>query len=302
MAIGHGWADPFIAKTADGWDTKVDIQSGKVLEIAEGNNNNGMYNISVRADNTKFGISGWINANRDPLIFRLLQEAHKRDENIVVRVERQRIKDEDKTPEISIQDIAAASDKTSRLARKISGVYLPNKKEWLLTVDKYSNPEEDPESTQKLIDYINQTWEATSNSNALNEEEIVEMFEGEAPLEPEIPIIKGKPFDLMQNRMTMYFFVLEAFKKAEIDFSETQVEKIAIALNIAADKIQEIMVGAIRPGDYSHTRARFLIFNVVENILPLNEEVLKDPKEWTKNIIIEAQKIVEWAKKTTENS
>lgn len=296
MAIGHGWADPFIAMTADGWDTKVEIQSGKIQDIKEGKNSNGMYNVSVKADNTDYGISGWINSDRDKAIFKIIEEAKKRDENVVVRVERQRIKEEDKNPEISIQEIANSPNKTSRLARKVTGVYLPNKKKWLLTVDKYSDPEEDPESTQKLIKYINDTWEETSNAASVSDDDIVELFEGTVEEAPEPIIIKGKPFDLLQNKMTMYFFALELFQKAELDYTEEQVKKIALALGVIADKIQEMMVGLIKPGDYSHTRARFVMFRVIETMLPLNSEVLNNPKEWAQNILVESQKIIEWAK------
>lgn len=252
-------------------EVAVSIASGKVSNIDLKNADNA--NITFNVTGAKYGYGGFINTS-DP-VFNLLKQAHENDTVICVRFEKKRKKNVSPITPIEelTKDMSTAKDNISRV---IAGAYNVNTNSWILTRDAQSNPMEDPSEIAvelQKIQYDTSSFFAKPTAK-----------------------VQGQADDKANILVSMYFFIREREAKHGFELNEDQRRKLSLMLLAAADRLQTTVYNLDAPNyrDYSHTRARYILFSY-EEINPLNLEAIKNFKVWAQSFVEQNVDMWRWA-------
>lgn len=254
-------------------------------------NDNGKDSVKVdgTADGAQYGYSGYINKKYSNGVYDILKQAQEERKYIIMRFEKMRKTESD--PSLTIEEVT----KDMRTGRNnifnvLTAIYSANTGEWIHTGNKVSDVSEDPALVQEWLERYVLGGSETVDAN--------EFFAGkEVKKAPFVP--KGPEYEKSQQLLTMFFFIKDEASKNDIKLSEAANKKLAKVTLSLADKIQLRLTGIKEPnyGDYSHTRARFLLFHVIEDIVPIGSVINgdKDLKDWGIAVLEEAYKLIEWS-------
>lgn len=289
--IRSSWLKRFNAKAkfdkvAPEQETYVEIVSAVPVI-----NDNGKDSVKVNgtADGAQYGYSGYVNKKYSNGVYDVLEQAQKEKRYVIMRFEKMRKADSD--PSLTIEEVT--KDMTTgrnNVFNVLTAIYNVNTGEWIHTGNKVSDVSEDPALVQDWLDrYV------LNGSETVDADEF--FAEKETKKAPFVP--KGPEYEKSQQLLTMFFFVRGEADKYEIRLPESTNKRLAKATLALADKVQLRLTGIEAPnyGDYSHTRARFLLFHVIENILPMKSVIdgSKDLKDWGSAVLKEAYSLIEWS-------
>lgn len=267
-------------------EVKVTIASVYIDKKEE--KTNGLLNYTFRADGAKFGLGGFINSNE--AIVKVLDMADERKEPVCVRFEKKRKKKIDPTTSILelTKDMNTARE---NIIKTVVGVFDTRTKKWILTREAESNPENDPEGTLAEIDQL------SFDTNGFFDQAPAPSAVGA------IPSVDKEQENKENALMSMYFFIAEQEKVNEFQLDPEMRKKCAIVLLRLANQIQEKHFGLTEPSysAYSHTRARYLIFKWSEVISPLNENAIKNMRDWGSSLIKNGVALWDWCEETTQS-
>lgn len=245
------------------------------------NEKQGVANCTFKADGAKFPFGGYIAIN-DP-VFKVIEKAHEKSLPLVVRFEKARKKNVD--PSLSIEEITATMDiARDNIVRLTVGVFDYNTNKWLLSQEAHTLPTDDPENISSRILSLN--YDAN------------DFFNNSSESKPK-SVNPNKEKENCENAIvSMYIFIKEQELANGFTLSDEKRRKLAINLVKMANLIQIKANNLSGPvySDYSHTRARFLLFKWIETTLPLNEETFTDMKKWSNGIIDETVNLWSWSK------
>lgn len=144
----------------------------------------------------------------------------------------------------------------------VAGIYDWKENKWILS-DESTVTEVPQDWTNELI--------KRSLENDFNEDSFVPIVEAPKPV---VTVETDKSFFLINY----YMFVKDMETKFEYELSDERRRLIARKLLILADAIQQKTTGIPIPNykDYSHTRARGLVFQVFERFVNLDKRVETD--------------------------
>lgn len=261
-------------------ESRVSIAIGKVESFKEAKNDN--VKVSLEVTGAKYPFSGFMNDNNPAA--EIIKEAKERDETIAIRFERKRFSKID--PTIPIKELTAnAQIAAKNIVWVVAGVYDFNNKDWILTNDAVSNPDEDPSSVKKDLN------SAVFSTN--------EFFNN--PEETKTPVRRTNSDKDWQIRhlVSMFTYVSEHNMENKLGLEPKKLKFLAKYMLRGVDQLQVKVMGEPRPNysDYSHTKARGMLFSWMR-INPLSKEIMSSKKliqEWMTRFIDESTEIWEWA-------
>lgn len=105
-------------------------------------------------------------------------------------------------------------------------------------------------------------------------------------------------FEKQNVLITFYYKILECERLGGFSLEEDNRRKIVKRFLDLADKLQQIIRGdnVVNYKDYSHTRARYLIFAYEENIKPLTREDLLNINDWLMGCYKYSVDLLEWTR------
>ena len=236
--------------------------------------------ITAQPDKAERAFTGY--CLNDTPMSQILQLAAEKNERVLLRFEKQRKKDVD----INISIAELSKDITTGQKYVINacvGVYDFKNKNWILSAN-HSNPDDDPADIQNVIN------ECLKGENDIDVDNFFEV--------QQVRIPNPRNFDTQQQLITMYFFILGCEKKHDYSLKdETRIEFAKRLLELA-DEIQKIIKEAdyVDHKDYSHTRARFMIFQFEEFVNHLDKEAVVNLNTWMKDCYKYSKQILEWTK------
>lgn len=276
MSIKSLFRANVVVDTPNG-DIKVSYASAVPTLQHKKNSNSVM--ISVKPEKATTALHGY--TFFDEKISEICGIAEEKGVPVLLRFETVRKSDIDKS--ISIleltKDIGTAAKSVNKCC---SGVYDFNNGKWVLVANA-SDPDNDPEELKRLINEVKETQVSTDD-----------FFKEPATNRVPDPWILNKQSQLI----TMYFTVVEYEKKYGYTLEEEKRQKIARLLLKLSDEIQKILKGAdvVNYKDYSHTKARQIVFSYEGSIKALDNESIKDVKTWCKECLAFAKTLCEWTK------
>ena len=109
--------------------------------------------------------------------------------------------------------------------------------------------------------------------------------------------IKPSSFDKSQVLLTLYYSVVDYGLKNGFELSEEQYRTVATKMLKLCDEIQKVILGSdqVDYRDYSHVRARYLVFSYAEKIEPLTADVLNNINGWLSRCLAKSKEIIEWS-------
>lgn len=258
-------------------DIHVSVASGIPRIVT---NKKGSMKIEVQPSTAQRPIGGYI--HEDSIVGKILVKAAEDGHHVLLRTEKQRKKNiaEEK---LSIPMSELSKDMNSgreNVINAIVGVYNFTDKSWVLSGNEF-DPANDPDNLKY------------APTKALELGVDPDSFF----VEPQVKIPNPKGFDYQQALITIYYYVIQLEKKYEYELKEDMRRNISIKLLALADEIQKVIKQAdvVDYRDYSHTRARYLVFNYEEYISNLNKENLKNLGPWLKDALTHSKEILNWA-------
>lgn len=244
----------------------------------------GVMSVELNIPNLEYPISGYV--LEDTNVGRLIKSAEEKEMPILLRFEKQRNKDIDKT--IPMAELTQSMEYAKgKITKCVVGVYHYNENKWILTTDARTNPEDDNEELKGIINRAKQ--------GNVSEEDF---FEDKIETNKAIQTFKSNfKFDKSQCLITMYNSICEISQKYELNLNNSTKQKMAINLTKLANMIQQRLDSNsnIDYSSYSHTRARYLIFSYEQHINNLKEENCKDFNNWCKQCLKHSIEIISWA-------
>ena len=238
------------------------------------------YSVKLPVSHAKYPASGYIYEGSK--LHEILTMAQEKGERVLVRVEKQRKKGID--PSLKIDDLTVdLTTAQKNVVTAMVGVYDFSSNKWIIE-GGHSNPENDPETVKAfLVDVQNGTEDVNAEK----------FFEQQ---KPKIIIPNPQNFDYQQQLLTMYYFIKEKENAYEYELTEDQRRDFAKRILRLADEIQKLikLADIVDYKDYSHTRARYLIFSYESNFANLNKDTIVNINEWIKNAYGHAKDIINW--------
>ena len=251
-------------------------------------------NVIGRAEGAKYHYNGYINKEHSNGVFEILKKAQEDKEFVLMRFERQRKEGSD--PNASIQEITADKEiAKDNVFRVLTAIYDFKNDRWLPANNVISDLKNDPPEIKEFID----TWVIDKREDRMTPEDF---FKKEEKTPSHIQ--KGSTFDKEQQLLAMYFFLADYEKKNEVALTKEERQKLSKVLLNMADRIQLKIVDIEEPNyrDYSHTRARYVLFSVADMIVPLLNNFedgkidMSKFKGWVEKALNESYSIIEWSK------
>lgn len=239
------------------------------------------YRVEVHPAIAKFTGKGYVHINSS--LFKILEKAVEKEERIIVRFEKQRKKGVD----INIP-IAEISSEISIAQKNINlscvGIFNPKTKKWILD-QNYGDPAKD-------------TVEVKSKLQEILAGEEGEVDPDEFFAAPEVKVANPLSFDKQQHLITMYYFIMGREQKYGVSLKDNVRESMARDLLALTDSIQKLIKEAdvVDYKDYSHTRARYMLFTYEELVRNLDKEGLSDFNNWKAGAYESAKAVLQWAK------
>lgn len=273
-------AEVFIVEGKGNVKEVVESDSGKakqvVIDAGKEHNGKPMYS------------KGW--ASFDSEVIKKAEEALEKGESVDFRLETVRNKGIDRSEPI------AKLKKGMENARKnvmhsAARIKLSSEDSWTEGIMR-TNPKEDKNRTGRSALDLTDDELSSSGSNSTSSKPV---YSG---LEPQPWNTKNAKGDINPGStavsvpLTLYNFVSEWSKKhEEVELSEKQKMVVTKALLSTSNRLQlSIYEGELESPDLSlgsHTRARSLVFNVIETFFPITEEVVSNSenlKNWVNEI------------------
>lgn len=113
-------------------------------------------------------------------------------------------------------------------------------------------------------------------------------------------IVKKGDFDSASQLLTMYFSTKSMLEKRNVQASEEMVQKISKDLLKVADALQLEFTEnkAVNRGDYTHAKARYVLFSIEQYDLPICVQCIEDQNIyniWITNLFNYGKKAIEFA-------
>lgn len=169
-------------------------------------------------------------------------------------------------------NLAQAKKNTIKI---LTGVYDFNNKKWIYSFDASFT-----EETETMKQWVHNS-EGHSYEN---------FFEEKAK-----PIKTTELFDKQQH-LIMFYHNLKNTEYGKV-MTDEELKKSSETLLKLSGLGQLYSTGAneINMKDYTHTRARGMVLSIVETTYPLNEEYVKNQKQWAADIYTQYKNLVDWA-------
>lgn len=250
-------------------------------EIVTLRNNNDVREIKIYIPNLKYPFSGFYSTQSDfnKVFERAVEEKtmltmlfeQKRKKDIPVDIP---IADLRKTPEL-------AKEKTTKT---VLAIYSYKMGKWVMSPEATLTAEDIPEDWTKTI-------------IAMSQKEDFELDSFDEP--KQMPRVYTQ--DIYENNLLLinfYMFVKDQEIKYEYELPEERRKLIAQRMLSFANLIQQQITGANFNNikDYSHTKARGLVFQVIERFYPLDSSALTDDglNNIFKNAVVKALELLKW--------
>lgn len=256
---------------------------------------NGRESVNVRgqAAGAKFGYAGYINKNHSNGVYDILKNAQENQNVVLMRFERQRKEgsDPNKTIEEVTTDMNVARDNVYKV---LTAIYDFQNEKWIQANNTISDVNNDPPEVQEWI----QKWVISEETTP------DEFFASPTPDKPKF-MPKDSAYDREQQLLNVYYFIMSQEKELGISFKDSFRQRLSVVLLNTADRIQLKLTGMDEPNyrDYSHTRARHVMFSLIQYKHPISEELLEKGslKSWVVNITKDAFDTIEWLESTRED-
>jgi hypothetical protein len=292
MNLRSVWLQRFKAETpfVDGKNTYVELVCA-VPEIQESKNSKSVYVIG-QAENTKYNSKGWVQKENSNGIYEILKKAEEEERYILMRFERQRTEEADKNMDIEDLYLSLGEDKKIEAGRKftyrtLTGIYNFNNMEWIL-----SNPQSDPKEDPKEVE----DW--IKNSVMSNEVSADEFFKQREETQDFVPINKSGDFSKKQHLITFYYFIQKKSVEDNLNFTDDNIKDLSRVLLNLSNRIQFMILNNEIPiyNDYSHTVARQILFNLIENKYNISSNLTEKENinNWANSILKDAQNLTKW--------
>lgn len=284
---------------------------GRILKIessSKGESNQVFFDVS----NTKYPVSGWIPVNSD--VFKIIQEAQESGDPIHFRLEFRRKPGIDRT--IPIQELRSTAEKAKDNTYKgIAAVKRDSDSEWTISEHAQTRIDEDPapvtgnSAYNYDLDELRALRPGGGNSNSSSSSSNENTPKGSRNTEP----APYYTFDFDGNilpgsiavsvPLTILNFLNGHVKKNSLNVPDHVLQKaVAPVLSVCNRAQMEVMNGQLeRPqlGAPSHTRARAIVFDVIENgRVPLEEETFASSeamREWVEKAVEKTVAMWRWS-------
>lgn len=257
---------------------------GKPEIIATKNPKSFMVKIAIALTDNPF--SGYLFS--DSIIYQLIQKAIETDSYVLLRFEKIRKKNVDIN--IPILDICKDLNIAKQnINKNVAGIYDFNSNKWILNDTALGKVEDDDETVKALIE--------KARSGMSQENINTEIFFNTVSNTPvEVKPVTPKNFDRQNALITFYYFIIDCEKKYNYNLDDNQRKVLAKKILDVADNIQKLILNSnqVNYKDYSHTRARFLVFSFEEKIKNLTENELHNIKDWQLSCYNSAKDLIAW--------
>lgn len=237
------------------------------------------YKVEMKPEHLKFGVSGYVPAESE--LGEIFRRASETKTVILARFEKHRKKGVDVN--IPIEELTADMN-TARenINKSFCGVYNKNTKKWDMMGGDYS-PENDTEEMIKCVESLTREFEKL---------DVDGFFE-----EKKAPTIKSDNFDRSQVVMTLYYTLIDYENKNGFELTEEHRRAVTTKLLKLCDEIQKAILKSdqVDYRDYSHVRARFLVFSYAEKVEPITPEVINNINGWLTRCLTKSKYIIEWS-------
>lgn len=218
----------------------------------------------------------------------IIQRAAEEGIQIILRIEKQRRNPEEK--DIPIEEIMNANDRNKRILNSIVGVYDINNSKWITMGKSQVDWNNDPEDIQTAVDFA-----LAGYDNEVNVDDFFKQPVQEAPFVP-----KPAGFDYQNALISMYYGIRDMELRNGYDLDDSVRRKLAILFLNCADELQKVIrrSDVIDYKDYSHTRARYMMFNYEEKLKPLTRDEVAKPKKWLRENYEYNRDLLNWSVET----
>lgn len=262
-------------------DVKVMIIAGiPSLNVSK----KGSVKVEIESEFAKQKVSGYCFSGS--ALVEILGKAEETQTPVIIRIEKQRKKDVDK--DLSIVELSKdMATGQKNIITSIVGVYDINNSKWIL--------EGNHADVKKDTDIINETLKSILEGSNKETVDVDSFFEVK---QKEVHIPNPTNFDKQSQLVTMLFTVKEAENKYGYELEDETRQDIAIKILKLADEIQKLIKQAdyVDYKDFSHNRARYMIFSYERLYRNLDKENVANIKDWIKDCYNTNKKILEWTK------
>ena len=237
------------------------------------------YLVEMKPEHLQFGVSGYVPAESE--LGEIFRRASETKTVILARFEKHRKKGVDVN--IPIEELTANMNiARENINKSFCGVFNKNTNKWDMMGGDFP-PENDTEEMIQCVRDITKEFEKL---------DVDGFFE-----EKKAPTIKSDDFDKSQVVMTLYYTLIDYENKNGFSLDEEQRRAVTVKLLKLCDEIQKVILKSdqVDYRDYSHVRARFLVFSYAEKIEPITPEVLNNINNWLTRCLTKSKHIIEWS-------
>lgn len=299
---------PFITHDgidANGVRAEVKVQSGlgKIEEIKKSKAGKAR-NVIISADNTEHLMNGWVPAD-DP-VFIKIQEAYDNNEPVEFRIETARKRDIDRTTPINdlTVDMSTAKD---NVFKAFAAVKTTEDESWTLSPKMRTRMEEDPVDTAQ-VDPNSISLEEFTGGTTANKQEGRSSYEPNRSIENPPYMTYNKNGEINPGSyaaaipINILSFVITYCVEKNVDLTEQEKALTAKTIIKLTNGLQNFMYNGELEKPLldanSHTRARAIVFEVIEAYFPITKDTIKDKntlKEWHDNVQKKAEGLWNWS-------
>lgn len=291
----------------NGIRAEVQVTTGVgTVDVLELSPKGGAYKVHFETDNNPNGVGGYFPKD-DPLV-EVLKEYKESGEPIEFRMEKRRQNHVDRSlPMIEISppwDMKAARDNTFKGIVAVKGL---DSEEWVRSPNQRTRAEEDPQDSTD-----------PGNAYAVSLDEFTGGVTTQQPTVP--PVIMGRSFeappyaDYNNNGslnpgsyavavpVTLFSFIEDYCRENKLEIEDSQKVALTRTLLKVANRLQidvyDGQISAPMLGAGSHTRARAIAFQLINNSSPITVEIASDKeaqRKWAAGIVNRGGKIWKWA-------
>lgn len=239
------------------------------------------YKVDMKPEHLEFGLTGYVFAESE--LGKVFKKAAEDGIVILARFEKSRKKDIDINIPITelTKDLKTARDSISK---SFTGIYNENEHKWVMQSGAFQ-PSMDTPEMQECVENV-----LVNNHPRIDVDSFFD--------EPKAPTIKPDTFDKSQVLATLYYTLIDYENKSDFELTEEQRRAVTVKLLKLCDEIQKVILESdqVDYRDYSHVRARFLVFSYAEKVEPITQETLQDINGWLTRCLTKSKYIVEWTK------
>lgn len=230
-------------------------------EITIQKKNNDVSHLSISIPGLEFPFSGYFPTNSS--MGKILNDFQEKENLISVLFEQKRKKNVDSS--IPIQDLKpdtrTAKENT---VKTVGGLYDWKSNKWVTS-----------EESNIILENIPSEWTMEFVNRSLEKEFTEDSFVPEVELPKPVTSTDVDKSFLLTN---YYMFVKDMEIKYNFNLSDERRRLVARKLLLLADGIQQLTTGIQIPNykDYSHTKSRGLVFQVIERFVPLDQSIETD--------------------------